>query len=286
LRCGWPWAAAVAGVAGAARARPSGGHAPPRGVTGASTRLTSTNGRFPAATTGAAWSPHPQMLQAALAEARAAAPHPIPLVINGRPVHPPPPTRVAHAIPHDTVAPPISLTSSATPAHLAEAAAGAAAAWRDWSTASQADRSAVFLAAAHLLGTDAWRWRVAAAAVLAMGKSAWQAEIDAVAEAADFWRFGVAAAEDLGRRMGGVGLPAEGGGLIQPHGEWNWCEARPLEGFVACMSPFKYVVGGGWAGGRGFRGDGGDWGGWGVQAHCRLRVWLALLWTASDRARC
>lgn len=177
-------------------------------------------------------------------EMRAGAPHPIPLVINGKAVHTPPTTRVSHAIPHDTAGPPISSTSAATPALLADAMNGARVAWGAWAAAPQAHRSAVFLKAAHLLGTDAWRWRVMAATVLAMGKTAWQAEVDAVGEAADFWRFGVGAADDLAARMGGVGLGSVGGGLIQPPGEWNWCEARPLEGFVACMSPFKYVQGG------------------------------------------
>lgn len=187
--------------------------------------------------------PPPQKLKAALAAMRAAAPHHIPLVINGEAVHTPPPHRVAHAIPHDTDAPPISSTSAATPALLVAAMDGArTAAASGWAAAPQAVRSAVFLKAAHLLGTDAWRWRVAAATVLAVGKTAFQAEIDAVAETADFWRFGAAAADDLARRGGGVGLPSEGGGLVQTPGGWNWSEARPLEGFVACMSPFKYVA--------------------------------------------
>jgi len=51
-------------------------------------------------------------------------------------------------------------------------------------------RAAVFLRAADLLSTE-FRNRALATTMIGQGKTAYQAEIDAVAEAADFFRFGV-----------------------------------------------------------------------------------------------
>ena len=71
-----------------------------------------------------------------------------------------------------------------------------------------------------------------AATMLGQGKNAWQAEIDAAAELADFLRFNVHYAEQLYS--------------IQPEhhspGVWNRLEYRALEGFVYAVSPFNFTA--------------------------------------------
>ena len=70
--------------------------------------------------------------------------------------------------------------------------------------------------------------------MLNQSKTAHQAEIDAVCEMVDFWRFNV----DFLLR-----IYAE-----QPHsptGIWNRMEYRPLEGFVFAVSPFNFTCIGG-----------------------------------------
>jgi 1-pyrroline-5-carboxylate dehydrogenase len=51
-----------------------------------------------------------------------------------------------------------------------------------------ADRAAVFLKAADLIAGK-YRFDIMAATMVGQGKNAWQAEIDAAAELADFFRY-------------------------------------------------------------------------------------------------
>ena len=71
-----------------------------------------------------------------------------------------------------------------------------------------------------------------AATMLGQGKNAWQAEIDAAAELADFFRFGVTYAEQLYAQQPVHNSP----------GVWNRAEYRPLEGFVYAVSPFNFTA--------------------------------------------
>ena len=66
-----------------------------------------------------------------------------------------------------------------------------------------------------------------AATMLGQGKNVWQAEIDAAAELADFFRFNATFAQQLSPLM------------------WNRLEYRPLEGFVTAISPFNFTAIGG-----------------------------------------
>lgn len=68
--------------------------------------------------------------------------------------------------------------------------------------------------------------------MLGQGKNAWQAEIDAAAELADFFRFNVAYAEELYGQQPTHNYP----------GLWNRVEYRPLEGFVYAVSPFNFTA--------------------------------------------
>lgn len=115
-----------------------------------------------------------------------------------------------------------------------DAAIGAAiSAQRDWSQASLAERSAVFLKAADLLAGP-WRAKLNAATMLGQGKTAYQAEIDSACELIDFLRFNVQFAHELA-----AGQPISSPGLR------NHLEYRPLEGFVYAVTPFNFTAIGG-----------------------------------------
>ena len=60
----------------------------------------------------------------------------------------------------------------------------------DWAATPFDERAAIFLRAAELLAGP-WREKIAAATMLGQSKTAYQAEIDASCEMADFWRFNV-----------------------------------------------------------------------------------------------
>lgn len=107
-----------------------------------------------------------------------------------------------------------------------DAALKAKAAWADtpWQ-----HRAAVFLKAADLLAGP-FRARINAATMLGQSKNAYQAEIDAACELADFYRFGVKCMTDIY--------------AMQPEsnpGMWNYNEFRPLEGFVFALTPFNFT---------------------------------------------
>jgi len=99
-----------------------------------------------------------------------------------------------------------------------------------WRALSIDDRAAVFLRAAALL-TGPWRDTVNAATMLGQSKSVQQAEIDAVGELADFWRFNVAFAREVYAEQP----------VTSAAGTWNRLDHRPLEGFVYAVSPFNFT---------------------------------------------
>jgi 1-pyrroline-5-carboxylate dehydrogenase len=66
--------------------------------------------------------------------------------------------------------------------------------------------------------------------MLCQSKTPHQAEIDAVCEIIDFWRFNVHFADKL-----------YGEQPISGPGEWNRTEYRPLEGFVFAVTPFNFT---------------------------------------------
>lgn len=98
------------------------------------------------------------------------------------------------------------------------------------------ERAAIFLKAADLLSNKHWP-DLLAATMIGQGKNAWQAEIDAHAELADFLRFNCKYAQDI---YDGLGQQ-----LGSPPGTWNRMEWRPLEGFVLAVSPFNFTAIGG-----------------------------------------
>lgn len=117
---------------------------------------------------------------------------------------------------------------------LKDAISGALAAKAEWESMPFNDRAAIFLKAADLL-THKYRYKVMAATMLGQGKTCWQAEIEAAAELADFWRFNCKYAQDLYAQQPEKNAP----------GVWNRVEYRPLDGFVAAISPFNFTAIGG-----------------------------------------
>jgi len=124
----------------------------------------------------------------------------------------------------------LGVTADSTPADGEAAVTAALAAAPAWAAASPADRAAVFLRAADLL-TGPWRARLNAATMLGQSKTVYQAEIDAACELADFWRFNVAFAAELGAQH-----------PLSSPGVWNRVDQRPLDGFVYAVTPFNFTA--------------------------------------------
>ena len=113
--------------------------------------------------------------------------------------------------------------------HVRMAIDAALSARSKWASLSWEHRASVFLKAADLL-SGPYRAKLNAATMLGQSKNAYQAEIDAACELADFFRFGV-------REMTRIYA-------MQPEsskGIWNYNEFRPLEGFVYALTPFNFT---------------------------------------------
>ena len=105
----------------------------------------------------------------------------------------------------------------------------ALAAREKWANMDWQDRVAIFLKAADLL-SGPYRAKMNAMTMIGQSKTVFQAEIDAVAELADFWRFNAKYLQKI---------YAE-----QPESSpevWNRMEYRPLEGFVYAVTPFNFT---------------------------------------------
>lgn len=169
-----------------------------------------------------------QKLSAAVKALRQRAPIQIPIVVNGKETKTQ--TISQQPIPSshkDSLAD----WSSASSSDVTAAIDSALAAKVGWESLSFADRAAIFLKAADLIGGK-YRYDINAATMLGQGKNATQAEIDAAAESCDFLRFGVKYAQDLYAQQPVHNAP----------GIWNRVEYRPLEGFVYAISPFNFTA--------------------------------------------
>lgn len=150
----------------------------------------------------------------------------IPMVIGGekvttddkRSMHPP--HEIAHTLGH---------YSYGDASHVQKAIDAALAAKPAWEAMPWQDRAAIFLKAADLL-SGPFRAKMNAATMLAQSKNAFQAEIDAVAEMADFFRFNVEYMTEVYSQQ-----PESAAGI------WNRLEYRPLEGFIFALSPFNFT---------------------------------------------
>jgi 1-pyrroline-5-carboxylate dehydrogenase len=120
--------------------------------------------------------------------------------------------------------------SYGTKAHVSQAIDAALEARKSWSQLPWEQRASVFLKAAELVAGP-YRAKINAATMLAQSKNAYQAEIDAACEFADFLRFNVQYMTEI------YNMQPESG-----EGVWNRLEHRPLEGFVFCVTPFNFTA--------------------------------------------
>ncbi len=100
---------------------------------------------------------------------------------------------------------------------------------KSWEHMPWEHRASIFLKAAALLAGP-YRHKMNAATMLAHSKNIFQAEIDAVCELVDFWRFNAYYMQQIYE--------------IQPGnapGIWDRLDHRPLEGFIFAVTPFNFV---------------------------------------------
>ena len=100
---------------------------------------------------------------------------------------------------------------------------------KHWEFLPWEEKAAIFLRAADLL-TGPYRYKINAATMLAHSKNIFQAEIDAVCELADFFRFNLYYAEQI------FNMQPDNAPAI-----WDRMDYRPLEGFVFAVTPFNFV---------------------------------------------
>jgi 1-pyrroline-5-carboxylate dehydrogenase len=154
----------------------------------------------------------------------------VPLVIGGREVRTGKTLKAVCPHEHRHV---LATCHQAGPPEIEQAIAAARAAWREWSEMPWEARAAVFLKAADLLAGP-WRDTVNAATMLGQSKTAYQAEIDAAAELADFWRFNPSYVQQMYSDQ-----------PLSVRGIWDAVEYRALEGFVFAVTPFNFTSIGG-----------------------------------------
>jgi 1-pyrroline-5-carboxylate dehydrogenase len=171
-------------------------------------------------------SPERAALQVRLAEMTGERVH-VPMVIGGKRVDSG--TTVGAVMPHRR-SHVLADVEQGDATHVEQAIAAAREAHADWAATPWHERVAVFLRAAELLAGP-WRATLNAATMLNQSKTAHQAEIDAICESIDFFRFN---AEFLVRVY--EEQP------VSSRGVWNRLEYRPLEGFVLAISPFNFTT--------------------------------------------
>ena len=99
----------------------------------------------------------------------------------------------------------------------------------EWVAMGWEARAAIFLKAADLLAGP-YRQVFNAATMLGQSKTVFQAEIDAVCELVDFWRFNVYYMNEIYKCQ-----------VNSAPGCWNMLDWRPLEGFVYAVTPFNFT---------------------------------------------
>jgi len=113
--------------------------------------------------------------------------------------------------------------------HVKKAIEAAMKAKEDWSNMPWEQRAAIFLRAADLMAGP-YRAAMNAATMIGQSKNAYQAEIDAVCELVDFFRFNVQFMTEIYHQQ-----------PESPALTWNRTEHRPLEGFVFALTPFNFT---------------------------------------------
>ncbi len=150
----------------------------------------------------------------------------VPMVIGGKRVTSD--QRIAIRPPHDHQKV-LGYFYKSDASHVTQAIEAALKAAKDWAAMPWQERAAIFLKCADLV-SGPYRDRINAATMLGQSKTIFQAEIDAAAEMADFFRFNVQYMTEIYAQ--------------QPESDkttWNRIEYRPLEGFVYALTPFNFT---------------------------------------------
>jgi len=150
----------------------------------------------------------------------------IPMVIGGKDVSTDRRVRICppHEIKHT-----LGYYSQGDSSHVQMAIDAAMLARESWNSMAWQHRAAIFLKAADLFAGP-YRAKINAATMLGQSKNAYQAEIDAACEMADFFRFGVRCMTDIYKMQ-----PESAPGI------WNYNEFRSLEGFIFALTPFNFT---------------------------------------------
>ena len=132
-----------------------------------------------------------------------------------------PPHELAHKIAH---------YHKGNTEHIHQAIDAALSAREQWANLHWEDRAAIFLKAADLIAGP-YRAAINAATMLGQSKNAYQAEIDAACELADFLRFNVHFASEIYKEQ-----PVSAPNIR------NTIEYRALEGFIYAITPFNFTA--------------------------------------------
>jgi 1-pyrroline-5-carboxylate dehydrogenase len=151
----------------------------------------------------------------------------VPLVIDGKEIRTDKKVKLTSPHDHNLV---LGYAYHGSKKEIQMAIDSALKAQKTWATLPGEQRAAIFLKAADLLAGP-YRYIMNAATMLAHSKNPFQAEIDAVCELADFFRFNAYYMQMIAD--------------IQPNNPdptiWNRLEYRPLEGFIFAVTPFNFV---------------------------------------------
>ncbi len=154
----------------------------------------------------------------------------VPLIIGGREIQTNKKNQMICPHDHQTV---LGSYCVAGETELTLAIHAAEAAKAEWEHMPWEQRATIFLKAADLLAGK-YRAKLAAACMLGQSKNPYQAEIDVICELADFLRFNPYYLQEIYRQQPN-----------SPDGVWNRVEYRPLDGFVAAITPFNFTSIGG-----------------------------------------
>ena len=149
----------------------------------------------------------------------------IPLIIGGKEIYTEKTIQVTMPHDHQHV---IAECSMAGEKELKMAIDAALAAKEEWEAMPWEHRSAIFMKAAEMI-TGPYRKVLNAATMIGQSKTVFQAEID-IAELADFLRFGVWSAQEIFKEQPDCGRAI-----------WNRQDYRPLDGFIAAITPFNFT---------------------------------------------
>ncbi len=150
----------------------------------------------------------------------------LPMIIGGKEITTD--RRVRISPPHD-IKHTLGYYHQGDSSHVQMAIDAAMIAREAWNSMSWNHRAAIFLKAADLFAGP-YRAKINAATMLGQSKNAFQAEIDAACEMADFFRFGVRCMTDIYKMQ-----PESAPGI------WNYNEFRSLEGFIFALTPFNFT---------------------------------------------